>query len=116
MGVRPCHMRAIMADSPGEKSSCCQPAKDLQRRLLRARHEIAGGADARGAALFAGACGDEFARFLHEEGVRSKERLGEADAAGVGVEEIEVWFEEFFGVSGDCVFEAIRDEIINRAS
>src|SRR5712692_2521377 len=115
MDVRPCQMRAIIADSPCKKSSCCQPAKDLQRRLLRARREIAGGADAGRAPGFARACGDEFARFLHEKRMRSKEWFGKADAARVGVEEIEVWFEEFLGVGGDCVCDAVRSEIVNRA-
>src|SRR6266849_1281139 len=115
MGVRPCQMRAIMADSPCKKSSCCQPAKDLQRRLLGARREVASGADARGAALFAGARSDELARSLYEKSVGSKEWFGKADAARVGVEEIEVWFEEFLGVGGDCVCDAGRSEIVNRA-
>src|SRR5229473_8384272 len=92
-----------------------QPVQDGEGGFFCARGEIAGGADAGRAALFAGTGGDEFARFLHEESVRSKERFRKADAARVGVEEIKIWFEEFFGVGGDCVFPAGRSEIFNRA-
>jgi hypothetical protein len=79
-------MRAIIADSPGKKSSCCQPAKDLQRRFLRACREVARGAHAGWTSLLTGASGNEFAGFLHEETVRSKEGFGETDAAGIRVE------------------------------
>ena len=82
-----------------------QPVENGEGGFFRARGEIAGGADAGGAALLAGARGDEFAGFLYEKSVRSKERLGETDTGGVGVEEIEIWFEEFLGIAGDGVLE-----------
>src|SRR5712664_4936883 len=94
---------------------CTQPVENRKGGFFCARGEIAGGADAGGATLFAGARGNELAGFLHEESVRSKEGFGEADSTGVGVEEIEIWFEEFFGVGGDCVSQAGRSEIFNRA-
>jgi len=47
--------------------------------------------------------------------VCSKERLGKADAARVGIEEIQIWLEEFPCVGGDNVFHAGWSEIINRA-
>ena len=82
-----------------------QPVEDSEGGLFRAGGEIAGGADAGGAALLAGARGDEFAGFLYEKSVRSKEGFGEADSAGVGVEEIKIWFEEFLGIAGDGVLQ-----------
>src|ERR1700674_5448273 len=45
----------------------------------------------------------------------SKERLGKPDAAGVGIEEIQVRFEELLRVGGDNVFHAGWSEVINRA-
>src|SRR5260370_1377966 len=91
-----------------------QPVEDGEGGFFCARGEIAGGGDAGRAALFAGTGGGEVARFLYEGGVGSKERVRKADAAGVGVEEVKIWFEEFFGVGGDCVFHAGRSEIFNR--
>ena len=64
--------------------------------------------------MLAGARGDKFAGFLNEETVRSKEWLGKADAAGVGVKEVEVWLEKFFGIGRDNVVHARRGEIFNR--
>src|SRR5204862_7595875 len=92
-----------------------QPVEEGEGGFLCARGEIAGGAHAGGAALFALTGGNEFVGFLHEETVRSKEGFGEADAAGVGIEEIKIWFEEFLGVGGDSVFHAGRSESFNRA-
>src|ERR1700687_5946043 len=65
-----------------------QPVEDGEGGFFGARGEIAGGAYAGRAALFALTSGDEFAGFLREENVRSKEGFGEADAARVGIEEI----------------------------
>src|SRR5882762_1223068 len=47
--------------------------------------------------------------------VCSKKRLGKADAARVGIEEIQIWLEEFLRVGRDNVFHAGWSEIINRA-
>ncbi len=47
--------------------------------------------------------------------MRSKERFGETDAAGVGVEEVEIWFEEFFRVGGENIFHAGPREMFDRA-
>src|SRR6266446_5927112 len=52
-----------------------QPVKDGEGGFFCAGGEIAGWADAGGAALFARASGDEFAGFLHEQSVRSKNSL-----------------------------------------
>src|SRR5882762_5334407 len=92
-----------------------QPVEDGEGGFFRARRAITGGAYAGRAALFALTGGDEFAGFLHEESVRSKEGFGKAYAAWVGVEEVQVWFEEFFGAGGDNVFHAGRSESFNRA-
>ncbi len=56
--------------------------------------------------MFAGARGDQFARFLHQDGVRSKQRLGKADATGISVVQVQVWFEEFAGIRGNGVLQA----------
>ncbi len=60
--------------------------------------------------MFAGAIGDEFARLGNKEGVCAEERFGKSDAAGIGVEEVEIWLEEFFGVGFDGVFQAHGDD------
>src|SRR5260370_10133658 len=80
-----------------------QPVEDGEGGFFSARGEIAGGADAGRTALFAPTGGNEFAGFLHEESGRSKERFRKADAARVGVEEIKIGFEEFFGGGGGGV-------------
>src|SRR5437660_4617853 len=89
-----------------------QPVENGERSFFRARCQIAGGADAGWTALLAGTRGDQFARLLHQERVRSKQRLGKAYAAGISVVQVQVWFEEFPGVEGDCVFQTGRSEIL----
>src|SRR5207253_9948640 len=61
-----------------------QPVEDGEGGFFGARGEIAGGADAGGAALLAGARGDKFAGFFYEQSVRSKEGFVAADSAAVG--------------------------------
>src|SRR5258708_22429834 len=92
-----------------------QPVEDSEGGFFCARGEIASRANAGGATLFAGARGDKFASFLHEEGVRSKEGFGKADAARVGVEEVQVWLEEFLGVGREGILHPRRNEIFNHA-
>src|SRR5882724_5936011 len=92
-----------------------QPVENGERSFLRAGGEIAGGADAGGATLFARTRGDEFARFLHQELVRSKERFRKANAPRVGVVQVQVRFEEFLGVAGDCILHSGRSDIFYRA-
>ena len=67
------------------------------------------------AAVVAGARGDELARLAHENVVGAEERLGKTDAAGIGVVQVEIGFEEFICVGGNGVFHSGRCEIINRA-
>jgi hypothetical protein len=43
-----------------------------------------------------------------------KEWFGKADATGVGIEEIQIWLEEFLCVGGDYVFHAGWSEIAAR--
>src|SRR5437588_4103518 len=74
---------------------CTQPAENGQRRFFGARREIASGTNARRAALFAVAGGNQFARFLQEQVVRAKQRFRETDAARIGVVEVQIWLEEF---------------------
>ncbi len=47
--------------------------------------------------------------------VRSKEGFGESDAAGVGVVEVEIGFEKFFGIRREMVLHAGGSEVVNRA-
>src|SRR5258708_24788909 len=45
----------------------------------------------------------------------SKERLGKADATGVGIEQVQVRFEKFLRVGGNNIFHAGWSEVITRA-
>src|SRR5213594_1949848 len=74
-----------------------QPVENGEGGFFRARSEIARGAHAGGAALFAGARSNKVACFLHEEIVRSKEWFRKADAAGISIVQVQVGFKEFFG-------------------
>src|ERR1700687_5624973 len=119
-GARGDWPRGLLRGEPRKFIGSCshlstQPVENGEGGFFCARGEIAGGADAGRAALFASTGGNEFAGFLYEETVRSKEGFGKAYAAGVGIEEVQVWFEEFFGAGGDNVFHAGRSEIFNRA-
>src|SRR5438477_6332285 len=46
--------------------------------------------------------------------MRSKQRFGKADAAGISVVQVQVWFEKFPDL-GSCVFQAERIEILRCA-
>jgi len=48
--------------------------------------------------------------------VRSKEGFGKADAARVGVEEVQVWLEEFLGVGREGILHPRRRELVDRPS
>src|SRR5947207_15317942 len=47
--------------------------------------------------------------------MRSKQRLGNADAAGISVVQVQVWFEKFPDVGRGCVFLGGRIEILRCA-
>src|SRR5579862_7541289 len=73
-----------------------QERKDRQGGLLRALAAFSGGADAGRTAVFAWACGDQFARLGEKQLMRAEKRLGKTDPAGVGVVKIQIRLEEFF--------------------
>src|SRR6266446_1925841 len=91
-----------------------QAVENGKSGFFGARRKIARRAHTGRAALVALACGNELARFLHEEIVGAEKRLRKADAAGVGIEEIEIWLEEFLCVGGDGIFKASRGEFRSR--
>ena len=68
--------------------SCAEAGEDRQGRFFGALASFAYGADARRAAIFAGARGDQLARFCEQEVVRAVQRLGKSDSAGIRVVEI----------------------------
>src|SRR5216684_3489314 len=78
-----------------------QAVENGKSGFFGARREIARRAHTGRAALLALACGNELARFLHEEIVGAEKRLRKANAAGVGIEKIQIWLEEFSCVGGD---------------
>src|SRR6266702_4053546 len=88
-----------------------QPVENSEGGIFCARGEIACGTHARRAALFTGTRSDEFACFLYQKCVRSKEGFGKADAAGISVVQVQVWLEEFFGVGGKGVLQASWREV-----
>src|SRR5438105_14808751 len=47
--------------------------------------------------------------------MRSKQRFGKADAAGISVVQVQVWFEKFPDVGRGCVFQGGRIEILRCA-
>src|SRR2546430_16227304 len=47
--------------------------------------------------------------------MRSKQRFGKADAAGISVVQVQVWFEKFPDGGRGCVFQAGRIEILRCA-
>src|SRR5467141_1602335 len=74
---------------------CPQAREDCQRCLFCALAAFSYWPNARGAAVFARACGDQFARLREQQAVCSVERFGETDSAGVSVIQIQVRLEEF---------------------
>ena len=112
-GPKRCESR-IFVDGGGHLST--EPVEDSKSSFFGTRDKVAGGADARWAALIASACGNQLASVLNEQVVGAEERLRKADAAGIGVVEIKIGFEEFFQVRGRNISETRRRETIHRAS
>src|SRR5580704_2670174 len=74
---------------------CAEAREDCQGCLFCALAAFSYWADARWAAVFAGAGGDQFARLGKQQAVRPEERFGKADSSWVRVIEIQVGLEEF---------------------
>jgi hypothetical protein len=77
-------------------SLCAEARKDRQRCLLGALAALSHWTDARWAAVFAGACGYQFASLREQQAVRAVERFGEADSAGIRVVQVQIRLEELF--------------------
>src|ERR1700687_4698553 len=71
-----------------------QAREDCQGRLFCALAAFSYWADARWAAVFTWACGDQFASLCEQRSVPPIEWFGEADSAGVRVIQIQVRLEE----------------------
>src|SRR4029077_4665081 len=82
-----------------------QPIKDGQRRFLCARRQISRWTDARRTPLLAPARCDQLAGLLHQQFMRAEKRFRKADAARVGVEEIQVGLEELLRARTKRVFQ-----------
>jgi hypothetical protein len=65
-----------------------EAGEDCQGGFFGALASLAYGAYARGASIFAGACGDQLARFCEQDVVRAVQRLGKSNSAGICVVEI----------------------------
>src|SRR6267378_8051772 len=89
-----------------------QPIEYGQSRFFRAWRQVPGGADTRGASLFAPAGSNEFARFVHKQFVGVEKRLRESYASRISVEEIQIRLKEFFSVWASNFFYARRGKIV----
>jgi hypothetical protein len=83
---------------------CAEAREDCQGCLFCALAALSYWADARRAAVFAGAGGDQFARLCEQQAVRPEERFRETDSARVCVIEIQVGLEEFLFGKGSYRF------------
>src|SRR5260370_37695878 len=104
--AEPVSMRQVARICLRRPPSRTQPVEYRQRRLFRARRQISRGTDTRWASLLAAARCDEFARLVHQQFMRAEQRFGEADAARIGTEEVQIRVEEFLRVRAGHFFHA----------
>src|SRR5579863_9818107 len=92
--------RAVAQMDLALQRSSAEMLQNRKRRFLRPFAFLAGRANARWAATLARARSNQFLRAPQQQVVNSVERLAEADAARIGIVEIQIRFEEFFHFCG----------------